>query len=234
MDIRVFQTADPVRYRALLDITSRATRAWCARHGMAYEAFVGLKLGSMPWHATFNRIPMLADIARAQAGGWVIYLDADAYPFELDFDMRLYLAAHRRFALIGVQCQQDQWLPNAGILLFNLDDPRSHTIIAAWQRRLETCYPGGRLPATDDWARGAQNDQSMLHDVLLKHGGLESLVRFESPRLIGDLDARVLRQVLRRFGDLAWRCAEATRGVAEALAMNGRSDRPQEGAPGQS
>jgi hypothetical protein len=219
VDVRLIQTSDAVRYKPLLDITSRACSRLCEIQGLCYSQFVGLKLGTRPWHAIFNRIQLLADIAATEYTGWAIYLDADAYPFDLTFDLKSYLSRNQHYALIGTQCQADQRLPNSGILLINFADLRSREIVFAWQRFLNVIYPGGALPPSSEWPEDVHNDQSMLHCVLEQRGDVEQAVRFESPRLIGDMDAIFLRQVLRRFGDFDWLREEATTGVAVALMM---------------
>jgi hypothetical protein len=61
LHVKFLQTADPEKYARLLEVSARSTRAFCAIHGHQYDAFVGLKRGRYPWHATFNRIDLLND-----------------------------------------------------------------------------------------------------------------------------------------------------------------------------
>jgi hypothetical protein len=79
-------------YFDMLCLSARANRAYCRRHEIAYQAFVGVKRGFHSWQATYNRIPLLQELVDAGFAGWVLYLDADAYVADLDFDLRLYLA----------------------------------------------------------------------------------------------------------------------------------------------
>jgi hypothetical protein len=221
LDVVVIQTSDPVRYKPMLDITARACKRWSEVQKLHYAPFVGLKIGSRPWHAIFNRILLLAEIAQSDFAGWAVYLDADAYPFDFTVNLRAYLARNASFALIANQCQADQLLPNSGILLFNFADPRTREIIAAWRSLLQERFAQGRISSDPEWPEKTINDQSMLHEVLIRRGGVKQEILFESGRFIGDLDAVFLRQVLRRHGDFGWRLTEAETAVRVALLMSG-------------
>jgi hypothetical protein len=86
------QTCDPFNYRDMLGATSRNVTEYCRRHGHEYQAFIGIRRGVHAWHATFNRIPMLEDMVARGDCGWIVYLDADAYIEDLDFDLATYLS----------------------------------------------------------------------------------------------------------------------------------------------
>lgn len=98
MGIVFVQTADPIRYRIFLEITSQTVREYCARHGFGYESFLGIARGYHPWQATYNRIPILRRWADSGFSGWICYLDADAYIADLAFDLRAYLRQNKFFS----------------------------------------------------------------------------------------------------------------------------------------
>ncbi len=58
-DIVMLQTADPVVYRDMLDLTGAVNIEYCQRNAIAYESVLGVKSGVSPWMSTYNRIFML-------------------------------------------------------------------------------------------------------------------------------------------------------------------------------
>jgi hypothetical protein len=219
MDVRLIQTSDPVRYRPLFDITAEACRALCARHALTYAPFIGVVRGHFPWHAVYNRIFLLNDLAEAGFGGWVIYLDADAYPFDLSFNVRRYLAANRSVGMIAASGGPEPWQPNSGMLLLNFADFRMRSLLAAWHAQFLAYYPGGMPRAEPDWPQDVEGDQAMLHHVLRKRNDLATLLKDEPRSLMFDVQSTFLRQVTRSFGSFRERCEEARTGVQVALRM---------------
>src|SRR4051794_34277184 len=94
----LIQTSDAVAYAPMLVTTSRTTREFSRRHGLEYRQFVGIKFGQFPWHSTYNRIHMMAELLAEGHQGWVLYLDADAYIYDLDFPIMEYLIENDQFA----------------------------------------------------------------------------------------------------------------------------------------
>ena len=114
MNVLFMQTAD-VTYRPLLELTSQTVTEYCARHQYLYESHLGIVRGYYPWHATYNRIPLLKRLLNAGYSGWVCYLDADAYIADLDFDLTAYLRDKGDFALIAAPgARAGWWDVNAG------------------------------------------------------------------------------------------------------------------------
>jgi hypothetical protein len=215
MRVKVLQTADTDRYKPMLDITAQAARRFSETQGADYVQFVGIKRGCHPWHAAFNRIVMLSDLVRQGFEGWAIYLDADAYPFDLRFDLPDYLAAHQRWALIGAAGGSEPHMVNSGILLLNLGQAAAQDVVRSWQAAFDVALPDDRLKAADDWLE--VDDQTLLHHVLRAHSDVDSVVKIEGFELIGWPYSRFLRQMLRQFGDFDTRCDRLREGVAEAL-----------------
>jgi hypothetical protein len=215
MRCRLIQTADPSVYKPMLDITAEAATCFCRRQGIEYRQVVGIVRGFHPWHAAFNRIPLLAEMVRAQCGGWVIYLDADAYPFDMRFDLKGYLAARRGWGIVAAKGGDAVYQPNSGILILNLDDTRTQEVIMSWQGSFQAELPDDRMRSLRDWA--PIDDQSLLHVVLDKRGDAGQLVLTESFDVIGWPGSSFLRQELRQFGTFTERCAALARGVADAV-----------------
>src|SRR5581483_1259201 len=117
----LLQTSDAACYASMLAITSRTTREFCRRHELEYRQFVGVKSGSFPWHSTYNRIHMMTELRNELHQGWVLYLDADAYVYDLDFAILDYLRENDRFAAIAVRAnsEAEYWDINAGVLFLN-------------------------------------------------------------------------------------------------------------------
>lgn len=117
MEIRFIQTSDPVKYRRIIDDTSRTVALYCYLHSYGYEKFVGLKKGVAPVHATFNRVFMLNELIDSGYAGWVAYIDADAYIRDLTFDVTKYLIENQKHAFIAARVpgHQSKWAINAGV-----------------------------------------------------------------------------------------------------------------------
>lgn len=219
--IVLLQTTDPVVYRPLLEVTRQANERFCARHGLRYRAHVGIERGTHPWHATYNRIPLLDAYRMAGFQGWVLYLDADAYVADLGWDIRAWLGAraHRSIvAALGRNVALHE--VNAGIVFFNFAHPDTAFIIYEWRRLFEAEVTDAMLrDAPEGWSL-RPNDQDLLQRVLQENLmelwpglGIEERTEFNAP------DARLVRQILRRDApDLATRLARARQDVARILA----------------
>src|SRR6516164_5460781 len=128
--ILTIQTADAELYSRILSITSRVNKIFCKRNDIEYEAFVGIKRGFYPWHACFNRIIILNELVQNGFAGWVFYLDADAYIYDLSFNIRQYLAAiHEPFIFAPGGTSGQKWDVNDGVFLINLNAPASRKLI---------------------------------------------------------------------------------------------------------
>jgi hypothetical protein len=211
----VVQTADSERYKTLLDITAPAGMRFCHNLGLPYIRFVGIKRGVHPWHAAFNRIIILSELLSQGHTGWVVYLDADAYPFDLHFDLAGYLTVHDRWGIIAAPGGHASFMPNSGILLLNFAQPAVRDVVRAWQSAFDEQWPDARLAEATDWV--GNGDQDLLHHILHQRGDSDSLVKLESFTLIGWPASRLFRQVLRQFGTFEERCKSARQGVAKAL-----------------
>ncbi len=193
----LLQTCDPFVYFDLLAASSRANRAFCQRHGIAYAAFVGIKRGFHPWQAMFNRILLLQEYLEQGYTGWILYLDADAFVADLAWDVRGYLADKADYAAVmtpGGEAVAD-WAVNDGVGFFNLRDPACRHLIAAWHRAFMEISDSA-LRAAAQWEL-IRNDQDLLQDVLREDRGLRTRVFLESPARINSRSASLIRQVLR-------------------------------------
>ncbi|WP_019831766.1 hypothetical protein [Sphingomonas sp. PR090111-T3T-6A] len=192
------QTADPFNYRKMLDATSRTVVEFCRRHDHGYESFIGIKRGSHPWQATFNRIPMLTDLVKRGQKGWVVYLDADAYIFDLDFDLRSYLADKADRAAVMVSMGgEPHWAVNAGVFMLNLGHEAGRRIVERWAAKF-AALSDEQLVAMTTWDDGC-SDQSMLYEVLDEDVLVRNAVHYESNELINGNYSRFIRQILRAY-----------------------------------
>ena len=196
-DIVLVQTCDPIAYFDLLVASSRANREFCARHGIAYAGFIGVKRGFHPWHAVFNRIALLREYVEQGFTGWVLYLDADALVVDLDWDVRSYLRAKAEFAAVLAPAGEDVpgWEVNDGVGFFHLGHPACRALIAAWDAEFARIGDDA-LRAAGRWDL-VRNDQDMLQGILRADPALRAAVFLESPRFINSREASLVRQVLR-------------------------------------
>src|SRR6478672_69041 len=178
--VKFIQTADPTKYARLLEASAPSTRAFCAFNGYEYEAFVGVKRGRHPWHATFNRIDLLDEALDADFDGWIVYLDADSFVVDLKFDLAACLKQHSDAPLIAravVPEKAPTWNINAGVLIFNMKHPQTARLIKTWKRLLDFCCAAGLLRLPPRLA--PVNDQILLHWTLRLNPSLIRAIRFE-------------------------------------------------------
>jgi hypothetical protein len=218
-NILFVQTADPKKYRTLLEISSRTVEKYCSRNNYRYYSHIGVIRGSLPWHATFNRIPILYRLAQGGFSGWVCYLDADAFVADLNFDLSKYLTDKSDIALIAAPGGQPIWWDvNAGVLFFNFAHPLGHAIVREWHTAFGA-ITDHQLQAMIKWS--LPNDQSLLHEALRTVQNVENHIVIDraAPPLI-NYGGRFIKQILRVAGSLEERegrlCAEVSRVLGNA------------------
>lgn len=216
------QTADPVRYAPMLAASQPNVAEFCRRHGHRYQAFIGVKRGFHPWQATYNRIPMLADLAATGFRGWALYLDADAWVADLDFDLLAYLDRHSdRAAILATAGVTDQpWDVNAGVVLVNLGHPLGRRLVDRWQAMFDA-IPDERLRAAEAWLDD-DNDQDLLHRLLRDDPELMAAVRIEPRDFMNSPHGRFIRQHLRaQSPHLPARIRAVAGAAADAMRLGG-------------
>jgi SAM-dependent methyltransferase len=222
-DIIVLQTADADHYAPMLAITAANVREYCRRQGLGYESFVGIKRGFHPWQATFNRIPMLVELIERGFTGWALYLDADAWIQDLDFDLATYLAdkGHRAaiFAESGVT--DAAWDVNAGVALINLGHPLGRSLVEHWA--------AGFAAHSDEALRDGEvwfdegNDQDILHHILRRETAITEAVQIEQISFINGPHARFIRQQLRTLSpSFEARLEDIAKTVADVFRADGK------------
>ena len=223
MRVKFLQTADPVKYARLLDASAPSTRAFCTMHGYEYEAFVGLKRGRQPWHATFNRIDLLSEALDAGADGWIIYLDADAFVVDLEYDFSTYLDRHAEAPLIAravIPEKAPTWNINAGVLIFNMRNKQTIRLLKTWKRLFDLSSRAGLLLLPPRLA--PINDQILLHWALRLNPWIVRAMRFEHPNFINGALSSFIVQFLRAdVEDFDLRVALVAERVRQAFAASG-------------
>jgi len=206
----------------MLDATARTVIAYCQRHELSYESYVGIKRGYFPWHATFNRMFQFRELLDRGFSGWGVYLDADAYIHDLDFELKGYLRTHadRAGIMTSIPGEPHPWCINAGVVLLNLGNPGGREIVTRWLDRYLS-IDDSRLRQMDVWDDG-ESDQSMLFELLHHNPHLREAVYYEDGSVINAYNARFIRQLLRSLSpDL-----ESRTNALEALTDPLHSDAP--------
>ncbi|KKC27028.1 hypothetical protein WP12_05670 [Sphingomonas sp. SRS2] len=207
----------------MLATTAPNVREYCRRHCLGYESFVGIKRGFHPWQATFNRIPMLAELVERGFTGWALYLDADAWIQDLDFDLPAYLADKQDraaiFATSGVT--GEPWDVNAGVALINLGHPLGRELVAQWAAGFAG-HSDDDLRAGDEWFGGG-NDQDLLHQILQRDSAIAGAVLVEQMSFLNGPHARFIRQQLRALSpSLEDRLRTLSEAVTDVFRRDGR------------
>ncbi len=212
------QTADSAEYRPYLEQSGRSVRAYCQRHGFAYEAYVGVRRGEWPWQASFNRIYLLGDLLAQGRFDWAVYMDADAFVADLAFDLKGYLRKHRGAALVVTSAHAGPhwWDVNDGVMLVNLRHPTTAWLLAQWRLAFEAAYDEARLETERTWSN--PDDQEMLQWLLRDNPERRQDVELASASVLNAPRARFVRQMLRsHFSDPALRLQALTTAVEEVL-----------------
>jgi hypothetical protein len=226
MPVRIIQTADPFRYREMLEATARTCVEYARRHGHSYEAYIGIKRGSQSLHAAFNRMFLLRELHDSGYRGWALYMDADAYVWDLDFDLDAYLAdkADCSAVMATIDLQPIPWSINSGVLLFNMTHPLCRPLLDEWMAQL-TAVDDERFESISSvW--DDLNDQGMLWTTLDQNPALRERVFFEQSIKLNHKDGHFIRQflgafeadIVRRTAMVQWEVAYRLRGTAASRA----------------
>jgi hypothetical protein len=173
--VLIIQTCDPYRYFPLFAITQPTAARYAERHGHVYEAFIGISRGHLPWHSTYNRIILLHDLIARGASGWLLYLDADSYIIDLDFNCEQYLADKQSKAFVFAPARSDPkpWQVNAGIFFANLSNPMCLDICRQWHHGFLTRVSDATLANNKGSFDIYPDDQQLLQETIEQ--GSESL-----------------------------------------------------------
>ncbi|MDP3416854.1 hypothetical protein [Falsiroseomonas sp.] len=213
-EIILFQTADQDRYFPMLMATLPANRAFCLRHGIRMEVFIGVRRGFHPWQATYNRLDFLADRLAEGYRGWVMHLDADAFIADPRFDLAGYLASQSGKAMIHPPGSgQAPWDINAGVFLWDLGREAAREAARRWIAAY-AAIPDEALRAAALWNQ-IENDQSMLQRLLREDPALLAAVHIESDALIGYQQSRFIKQYVTNDQHSL---AQRTERIAQAVA----------------
>jgi hypothetical protein len=174
MDIICLQTADPDAYYDILCETSRTFRLYCKTNAIRYHCFIGVKRGYFPWHACFNRMHMIKEVMDSGYGGWILYVDADAYIANLKFDLAGYLQNKSGYAMIvrPGSFNGKFWDINTGVMLINGSSERAVWLINRWLAAFLE-IPDETLRSAADWG-AIPHDQELLEKILWNNPELES------------------------------------------------------------
>ena len=191
------QTADAIKYRSMIELTSQTVREFCAKRGCDYLSFIGLKRGFHPWQAAYNRIVILMEVIESGFDGWVAYVDADGFIVNLHFDIHEYLDRNSKKALIIPRSRVNDdvyWEINDGIFFINLANKNARIIIESWYKEFMSIEDND-LKRCDDWV-GIPNDQDLLQKVLKENMELEPYVVHDNVNIYGT-GSKFIRQILR-------------------------------------
>ena len=199
VDAVAIQSCDATVYFDMFIATSRTVRALCRRSGAEYQAFIGIKRGYVPWHATYNRIIIFEELLRAGFRGWVLYIDADAFVNDPAFDIARFLDERREYAFVGAPSGVSDhfWDLNIGVLFLNFGHPFARDFAREWHRRFFS-YSDEQLRSMVEWGKGpVPSDQGLFHMLLQQHSSAALYVKHEPRSFMNSPQASFIRQRLR-------------------------------------
>jgi hypothetical protein len=170
---------------------------------------------------------MMAELLAERHRGWVLYLDADAYIYDLDFPVIEYLKGNDRFAAIAVRANAtaEYWDINAGVLFLNFGHDLGRRIAMELARRLDGA---SRTPqfAEAGWPDPdlLLDDQGLLNSTLIENPAWQEAIKYEPQTLMNSLHASFIRHHLRAMtADLDERLKSIEADVA--LVLRSSTDR---------
>jgi hypothetical protein len=198
MDIVMLQTADTQRYLPMLQATAAVNQVYCSRHGLSYSQFMGIKRGFHPWQACFNRIVLIKEMIDLGYRGWVFYLDADAFVWDLSFDVRRLICDIGRPIIMAPGGQSGQpWDVNDGVFLIDLGNRTARHLILMWLASF-MAITEQRLRAMPEWPpQDAGSDQPLLHGILHHEKRFQDILGHADRHVLNDSAASFVRQILR-------------------------------------
>lgn len=221
MQVTFIQTSDALFYYPMLLETSKTVREFCIRNGISYQQFVGTKRGHMPWHSTYNRIYMLKEMLDRGYEGWVFYLDADAYVFDLDFDLCAYLSDKGKYGgIFAGYINNVMYDINAGGFAVNLSHPAGKGLVIDYFNAVEAIADAD-FDRSIYWDGEIRNDQHLLMVILEDYArtiDLASTFLFERTNQSHVNNGPFIRQHLRTMhADFATRVSSITQDVAAVM-----------------
>jgi hypothetical protein len=149
---------------------------------------------------------------------WVIYLDADAYVNDLEFDVRSYLAERQSYSLIAAPgTGKGKWDINAGVLFINLRHSAGSRLIHRWNNDFHNLVSDDMLKSSPAAWSFSPNDQDLLQLAVREDLELGETLLVEEPSLINHPNASFIRQVLRVHGNMGTRLRIAKLDIVSTL-----------------
>lgn len=198
LDVQILQTADFEQYAAMLALGRTFNEAYALRHGFRYHSHIGIKRGYFPWHATFNKIFLIHEWLMTGFRGWILYLDADAYVYDRDFDLISYLNDNSDKALIAAPggISRHRWDINAGVLLINLNNETARHIVEDWYADIMQTSDE-QLRTAKIWNLNVKGDQFRLIQILQKNPKYLDEISLVKRSFFNSHKATFIRHVLR-------------------------------------
>lgn len=222
-NVAVIQTSDTFKYPTMLAVTSATAIEFCRRKGYQYEMTIGLQRGYWGWQAIYNRILLLKQKVDQEYRGWIVYMDADAYVSDLDFDLDTFIRERADRAAIFVPALEgaEPWNINDGVFLVNLGHEEGRRLVALWHAAF--------MALSDDWLRANRiwsdglNDQDMVQDILRRDHLIGEAVLIDHTNTINSTSASFIRQALRaQFEDFGSRVAWLRQATAAVFDRDAR------------
>jgi|BEDMetMinimDraft_2_1075160.scaffolds.fasta_scaffold05759_2 hypothetical protein len=199
-EILVIQTADAERYAPMLEVSRKYNMRFVKKNSLRYEAFIGLKRGCYPHHATFNRIHMLKELMDSGFRGWVLYLDADCIVSEPGWDIKGHLRSLRENKKVLLlhhvfppEDPQHEWSNfNAAVFAIDLAANHGRLIVESWATFYDFYGPSDYEKAKN-WSDIYHDQYSFTHIVREAQKYLDIRSEIE----LAALENRLVRAVVR-------------------------------------
>jgi hypothetical protein len=127
-------------------------------------------------------------------------LDADAYVYDIEFPIRQYLAAWKKYALvIEPGAFNGWWDVNAGVFFINMKHLVSQKLIGLWERAfVEKISDCDLKQSVSAWS--LPHDQTILQGILRDNPEFAAVIQILERQTINTGAGKIIRQLLRGPG----------------------------------
>ena len=230
MTITIIQTCDGSLYKPLLDATEAVNRAYASHHGYGYARWDGIKHGTKPWQAIFNRIYLIREkISSDRRCDWVLYMDADAVVFDFERKLEEFLdPTYLLIACAGTSRPDNHYELNDGVFFYNARHIHAMEVLRVWAGAYESLNPAAVCASSDSFVNLTNyiDDQAILQEFLRLNPGLAKIYQGNEAAAF-NYDGPFIRQQLRQKNvPFEQRVAQVRALCEKSLTRNGLMSRP--------
>jgi hypothetical protein len=142
---------------------------------------------------------MLCELISRGEDRWVLYVDADSYIVDLQFDCSKYLMKRKghSFVMAPGGIEKESWCFNDGIFFADLSNPICRDLCQRWYDEFEKVWPETRLVEGGDQFQSPA-DQELFQEIIRNSGyAVQNSIFIDRDSTFNYQDGKFARQVIR-------------------------------------